>query len=283
MPSTLSPVDLANVALGKIGAQPINSLLDQQNFASLTCNTHFLLAYLELSRARPWNCLMTAANLQAITQTPLPGVSGSTTTITATAWAPLTFYSANAYVTFGGYYYQVLYDYTSTNNFINDLTLGALEQTDTQTASTNFTALTPCAYASGWSYEFALPDDFQFVAILNGCDCWDFGGYGGNDFQVMGTSLFTNQSQAVIQYVKNQPDCTQWDSMFSNAFTLKLASAIATPLRQDSGRLEAQLLVAYQQALSAAATRNGNEQQARRANVIRSSNFLRSRYFSQTG
>lgn len=283
MPSTLSPTDLANVALGKVGSQPINSLLDQQSFSALTVNTHFNLCYLELSRARPWNCLMTPALLQPITQTPLPGINGSSTTITAVPWEINTFYAANSFVTFGNYYYQVLYDYTSTNNFINDLTLGALEQTDTQTASTNFTALTPCAYPSGWSYEFALPDDYQFVAILNGCECWDFGGFGGNDFQVMGSSLFTNQVQAVIQYVKNQPDCTQWDSMFSNAFTLKLASAIATPLRQDNGRMEAQFLAAYQMALSAAATRNGNEQQVRRPNIIRGSNFLRSRYFSQAG
>ncbi len=283
MPSTLSPVDLANIALAKIGAQPINSLIDQQNFSALTVNTNFLLCYLELSRARPWNCLMTPALLQPITQTPLPGIDGTSTTITAVAWEVNTFYAANSFVTFGNYYYQVLYDYTSTNNFINDLTLGALEQTDTQTASTNFTALTPCAYASGWSYEFALPDDYQFVAMLNGCECWDFGGFGGNDFQVMGSSLFCNQVQAVIQYVKNQPDCTQWDAMFSNAFTLKLASAIATPLRQDNGRMEAQFLAAYQMALTAAATRSGNESQVRRPNIIRGSKFLSSRYFSQTG
>ena len=119
---------------------------------------------------------------------------------------------------------------------------------------------------------------------------WDYDGSGGDDYELMsgqiavgppptyGQCLFTYASQAVIQYVPNQPDTTQWDALFTNAVTLKLASAIATTLRQDGGALEAKLLMAYEQALRVARQKNGGEKQSIRFNPIRSSRFNQARY-----
>jgi hypothetical protein len=282
MPTTLAPVDLANVALQKIGAQTINSLLDQTSASALACNANFQLAYLEVTRSGRWNCLLTPAVLTQIVQTPLPGAPGSTS-ITATAWAPLTAYLANVYVTFGGYYYQVMFNYTSTVSFMNDLTTGALTQTDTQTGSTSAFGLNGSNYPSGWSYQYALPDDFQLLGILNSQTVWDYDGAGGDNYEIMGLSLFCDENQAVIQYVKNTVDTTLFDSLFADALTYKLAAAIATPLRQDGGKLQEAMLAMYERALRKARTKNGGEQQARRFNPIRDSRFNQARYGGVNG
>ena len=99
----------------------------------------------------------------------------------------------------------------------------------------------------------------------------------------MGLSLFSNCSTAVVQYVPNVPDTTQWDPMFTNAVTLKLASSVATLLRQDGGKMEQEMLALYERALRSARSKNGGEQQARRANLIRSSRFNASRYGGVNG
>lgn len=283
MPTSLSSTDLCNISLSKIGAQPINSLLDQSNPSALACNVNFQLAYLEVSRSARWNCLLTAANLVQVPQTPLPSFALPAGIASATAWAQFTPYLANVYVTFGGSYFLVAFNYTSTASFANDLTTGALVQTDQETASTSAFSRGGQAYASGWSFEYALPSDFQLLATLNESSCWDFFGAGGDNYEIMGSSLFCEQSAAVIQFVKNQPDVSQWDSLFSNAFTLKLASAIATTLRQDGGKMEAAMLQGYEMALRKARAKNGGEQQARRFNPIRDSRFNQARYTGING
>lgn len=282
MPTTLSPVDVANVALAKIGAQPVQDLSDLTNASAIACNTNFLLCYLEVSRAATWNCLLSPAVLTQEVQTPLPDI---TTPSPAPDWAPNTFYAADTYLNYGAppYIYQVMFDYTSTNNFQNDLTTGALVQTNAPLSGSPFFPGDGAQYPSGWEYQYALPSDFQYVAVLNDNVYWDVYGVGGQDYQIMGNSLFCNYSQAVIQYVKNEPDCTRWDSMFTNAVTLKLASAIATPLRQDGGRTELGMLQAYDRALSAARTKNGNEGQPRRFSPINSSRFLAARFSGKNG
>ena len=204
----------------------------------------------------------------------------------ATPWAEFTSYQANAYVTYGNYFYQVLIAYTSTNNFLNDLTSGFLAQTDQQSnQNVSDLVLDSCnggsQYPSGWAFQYALPTDFQLLGVLNGNICWDFDGGGGQGdlYEIMGTSIFCNSPIAVIQYVRDQPDTTQWDAMFTSAFTFLLASMIATPLRQDGGKLEAEMLQAYTRALSAARTRNGGESMPRRFSPLPSSRILRSRYW----
>ena len=94
MPTTLSSTDIANLALSKIGAAPIQSLTDQTNTSAIQCNANWTLAYLAVTRATRWNCLLTTAILVGIPQTPLPNVtpSGSLPNPPAVVpnWAPNT-------------------------------------------------------------------------------------------------------------------------------------------------------------------------------------------------
>ena len=283
MPTTLAPTDLANIALSKIGALPINSLTDLTSSSAIACNTNFQLAYLEVSRSARWNCLLNTANLTQVAQTPLPDTQAAISSIQATAWEPYTYYAANSYVTYGNYYYQVNFNYTSTNNFTNDVTANFLTQTDQNTWNQSFYTQGGSQYASGWPYQYELPSDFQLLAILNDNECWDFEGAGGDDYEIMGNFLYCNCQQAVVQYVTNQPDTTRFDSLMADAFTYKLAASIATQLRQDGGHMQATMFMAYQQQLRKARAKNGGEKQARRWNPIRSSRFNQARYGGVNG
>lgn len=280
MPSTLSPTDVCNIALQRIGAQSIGSLTDLTNQSAISCNTAFLLAYLKVSRSGVWNCLLDTAVLVEEPQTPVPG---STPPSPAPDWAPNTFYVAETFLNYGAppYVYQVMFDYTSTNNFFNDLTTGALVQTNVPINGDPFFSGSGTQYPSGWAFKFALPDDFQLLAALNDNVYWSWNGGGSTstDYEIMGTSLFCDWSQAIVQYVKNEPDCTRWDVLFTDAVTFKVAEMIATPLRQDGGRLEAAMLQGYKDALKEARTKNAGERQERRFNPINSSRFLAARYY----
>lgn len=203
----------------------------------------------------------------------------------AIPWAQNTAYQANTFVTYGNYFYQILVSYTSSNNFLNDLTTGFLVQTDQQSTQTQSDlVLDSCfggpQYPSGWAFEYQLPSDFQLLAMLNGNLCWDLDGGGiGSNYEIMGTSIFTNSPIGVIQYVKNQPDTTQFDSLFTHCLTFLLASMIATPVRQDGGKLESEMLGYYQRALSKARQKNGGEAQPRRFSPVPSSRIVKARYY----
>jgi hypothetical protein len=277
MPTSLSPVSLANVALSKIGAQAINSFTDLSNPSSIAVNNNWVLAYLEVSRAARWNCLVTPAVLVQIPQVPIPdGVVPSV----VPDWAPLTSYAADTYLTYGGYLYITAFAYTSTANFTIDLTTGALLQTNLPFPGLTFPTGDGSQYPSGWAFQYALPSDFQLLVALNDNTGWWgwFGSQCSSEYEIMGDKLYTNAQQAVVKYVKNQPDVSQFDSMFANALTLKLASAISTTLRQDGGKMEVALLQGYQQALKEARTKNAGERKGVRFNPIGSSDYNRARY-----
>ncbi len=281
MGTALSPVNIANAALAKVGAQAITSLTDQTSASAIICNQQYSLAVAEVSRAGRWNCLLVPAQLTAVSQTP---VIPSSSSITATAWAPLTAYTADQFISYGAYYYLVMFDLTSSNNFFNDLTAGFYTQTDQSICSSvpdPFNCIDGSQYTSTWPFAYALPADFQLLVTLNGSFCYP--GWASPEqliatWQIMGSTLFCNQSVAVIQYVQNQPDSTRFDSLFVNALTFKLASMIATTLRQDGGNMEAALLGEYKRALREARQKNGGEQNARRFNPIGTSTFVAARF-----
>lgn len=289
MPTSLSPVDVANSALSKIGAQPINSLTDQTSASALACNLNFGLAYLEVSRASRWNCILTFQQLTADPAANPPVAPGGVTPITAVPWAPLTAYLANAFLTYGGYYYTVNFDYTSSSNFVNDLTAGFLVQTDQQAGTSvpdPFAGGDGSQFQSGWSFAYLLPDDFQLLVSLNeNTSLGSWGGFGETsaEYEIIGDHLFCDETTAVVQYVKKEIDTTRFDSLFTHALTLKLASMISTLLRHDGGQMEALLLGEYKVALKEARTKNGGEKLARRFNPIASSNFNKARYGGANG
>ncbi len=281
--TTLSPTDVCNVALAKIGAQAIVSLSDPTNSSALACNNNFPAAYLEVSRAAPWNCLLNLATLASIVQTPIAPAGPP---ITFTPWAPNTAYLANVYLSFGGYVYQVLFNFTSSASFLNDLTTGAMVQTDQPVSANPIFPPNGSGYPSGWSYQYQLPADFELLVALNDNTTGygnSFVGVGTSDYQIIGQYLYANDSTATIQYVSNVIDTTRWDPMLLNCVTLKLASAVSTLIRQDGGVMERTLLMGYEDALKKARRTNGGEQQARRFNPILSSKFNRARFAGSNG
>ncbi len=287
MPTVLSPVDVANAALSKIGAQAITSFNDQFSASAVICKQNYPLAVAEVSRAGAWNCILATAQLTEVVQPSV--IPNGTGPINAIPWAPLTAYIADQFLSYGGYYYTVMFSYTSTNNFENDLTMGALTQTDQQVGTSVPDAFCPgdgSQFQSGWSFAYALPADFQLLVVLNGNICnalWGSLGMNTSEYQIIGPNIYTNAAVAVIQYVQDQPDSTRFDSLFTNALTFKLASMIATPLRHDSGQMEATLIAEYKRALREARQKNGGEQQERRFNPIGSSQFNRARYRGLAG
>lgn len=342
-----APTDCSNLALAKIGAQSINSLLDQTSQSAIQCNLNYQLAYLSVSRSARWNCILGLAVLTQEVQTPLSALqqgapptstpwvaftsftagqylsyggayyvvlnsytssasfatdlasgnlqlynSNGTTISNAVPWAPLTQYQPNAFLSYGGYYYTVNFLYTSTNNFVNDLTAGYMVQTDQQQGSSQTDAFSAYSagsqYASGWAFKFALPSDFVLldslnsnVGINNGSN--GFSGENSDDYEIIGKSLYCNQQQAVIQYIQNITDSSRFDPLFLDALTFKLASMIATPLRMDAGRMEVELLQGYERILRQARAKNGGESQTRRFNPIATSRFNQARFGGVNG
>lgn len=267
------------MALSKIGAVSIQAMNDLTSTSAIQCNTNFQLAYLAVSRAARWNCLMQTAILVEIPQTPVPPPSGSTPPGPAVPWAPNTAYAANVYLTFGGYIYITEFAYTSSFSFQNDLTTGALVQTN-YPATGQFPDGGPAPfYPSGWRHQWALPSDFVLLGALNDSECsWASLGGKGHNYEIMQGSLFTNDAQAVIKYVQNVVDTTLFDAQFTEALTYKLASMIATPLRQDGGKLAETMSGEYARVIMEAKTQDAGEKQPTRFNPISSSNFIRSRW-----
>ena len=261
------------MALSRIGAQAIESLTDQSNTSAIECAMNWQLALLEVARAHDWNCLKKAVVLAAVDQTPISpdtGVPAGTT-----EWAQFTNYAANAYVTYGGQLYQAFITHTSTASFTNDLTAGDWFQTDVLNGSA-FDECSASNYASGWSYQYALPADFVTMVSLND-QKYD---RHKTSYELMGRYLYTNDSSAVIQYVATIDDTTIYDALFVGALVYMLAAKVATKLRADSGAISQQMLGDYKMALREARVKDSNEGTSRRFNPVHNSRIVSSRWSS---
>jgi len=280
--TTLTPTDIANSALSKIGAQAIVSLTDLSNASAIACNNNFQLAFETVARATRWNCLTTTAVLVPVPQTPLPP---SAPTPPSIPWAPYTSYAANVYLSYGNAIYTTEYAYTSTGNFTNDLTTGALVQADYPDYNAFGGYPSSASYPSGWPYAFALPSDFILLDSVNAntSEEYGYGNMGEDEYEIMGQLIYTNTEQTSIKYVSNNQDTTRWDPLFIDCVTYKLASMIATALRQDGGQTEASMLAIYKQVLGQAITKNAGEKMPNRFQPINSSRFVASRWYFING
>jgi len=270
MPTPLNQLDICNLSLSRIGAKAISSLSDLTNKSAIACNASYTSVLTEVSRAHPWNCLMRASVLSSTPQTPIT----ATATISSTPWAPLTAYAVGVWVTLGAGTYQCLIAHTSTANFTIDLTMGYWMQENPLT--TNITS--GAEYASGWAYQYPLPADFLLLVELN-----EMAEGPQNEFEIQGLNLYTDADQAVVKYTALIDDATQYDSLFTNALSLRLAAPIATVLRQDGGQMAAGLNALYERALGEARTQDGNERKWKRYNPIQDSLFISSRWWSTNG
>lgn len=273
MGTSLSRTDLANQALSNIGAQPIEDFDDTDNTSATEVRGNWELAVAETGRAHAWNCLMAAVQLQPTAQIP---ISPAVPVPASTAWAPLTAYAAGAYVTYGGALYQALIANTSTASFINDLTAGFWFETDQLNVDPFNPNAIAAQYPSGWAYQYPLPPDCLLMVALN-----DNPTVGPEqEYEIIGINLYTNQSQAVIKYVKYTEDTTRFDALFAGCVVLKLSASIATRLRQDDTSIAVRMEQLYARSLTAARAKDAGERKPRRFNPVANSRFISSRWAS---
>jgi hypothetical protein len=300
-----SQTDIANLALAEVGQNPIADIDDTESVAAQLCARNFWASVAKVAREHSWNCLQ---RRQTLTQLALPESSSFGTSIgwscgQPTSWPPYwlanTAYAGGTLVTYSEAVYYCTQAYTSSNNFINDLTAGYWVQMY-QPATGAF--MGPAgALGYEWDFGFVVPEDYILLTELNGNLVW--GGYGtsqrgvGDLYEIFVyqtanpdesksnvRALFCNTPYANVKYTALIQDTTLFDPHFVDAVAVFLASKIATPLRADDGRMAAVLRQRYAtDALPAALVKDAGERKFYRYDPTRESNFLRSRFRGTNG
>jgi hypothetical protein len=111
--------------------------------------------------------------------------------------------------------------------------------------------------AFGWLNGFALPTDNLRVLEVNG---WQLSRREGN-WEVEGRLVMCNEDQADIRYIRRIEDANLFDSLFIEALSTKLASAISMPITGNPG-MNQDLLKQYE-ALTASKARRIDAYEAR--------------------
>ena len=272
----------------QLGQRKIQSINNQTDANAIACNVAWNEAFGSVAREAPWNCLKAVASLSPVVVPTNITPTDTGVPSTSTIWAPGIAYQVNVYVTYASYLYQCLIANVSSTNFASDLTKGYWFQTNY--FSPSYLGMGGNGYGTEWSNTFQLPSDFITLIELNnnnmwggGATAWGTAGSQGASHEIFQNVLFTNQASAVIKYVQYQPDTTKYDSLFTDALTLKLAATIATDLRKDDAALSLRLRQEYKQVLSEARTKNAGEDKLRRYNIVSESRFIRSRWRSTNG
>lgn len=291
--------DIANLALGKMGQQPIGDIDDQGSPAAQACAANFWQIVRQVGRAHNWNCLQ---KRRGLVQLSLPGgYSGDCTAIGWRGCAPTSlppYWTANtAYVggnlvVWGEAIYYCLQANTSSSWFLNDVTAGYWAQI----YSVFLGPLYPgTANGYEWNYAYVLPGDYILINELNGInlltedvgDLYELFTFetvnaDGSVSNVM--ALFTDAPYANIKYSALVQDPTIWDPQFVNCVATLLASQISTTLRGDDGKMAEQLEAKYlRELLPAAMMKDANERKLPRYDPTLASTFLAARYRSTNG
>lgn len=103
----------------------------------------------------------------------------------------------------------------------------------------------------GWSYQFQLPTDPYCLRVLQ----MEYPEY---KFKIEGRKLLTNESTANILYIARVEDPAQYDSLFVDAFTARMAAVLAYPITGNKGLIET-MTVLYEAKIGEAQTMDGME------------------------
>lgn len=297
----LGITDVANLALQKMGSQPIDDIEDLNGEAPAACRVAFWQTVREVGRAHNWNCLKKRLRLTQLTF-PDSGYGSFGTAIgwpgcrpssPPPYWLANTVYTGGTLVTYGEAIYYCLQGYTSGTNFIVDMTAGFWAQIYSSFFAQSFG---PAAGLYEWQFGYALPADYLLVNELNGTDCRMGKGVGSlyevfvnqvknldNTFSTA-MALFCNTPWADVKYTALIQDPTVWDPLFIGCVTTLLASKIATQIRGDDGKMAAELKSEYESSvLPWAMLKDAGEGKDRRYDPTKESNFLKSRWNSTAG
>jgi hypothetical protein len=280
MPSPISQTDICNLALMKLGMNPIQSITDLNSASAIALNTAWQLSVRQVMREHAWNCLKTRATL---TEVAIPS-SGTSTTPTVTSWQPNTFFASTTILTYGQGYYQYYIDSTSGSDLLTDLNTGRAYQTDISDTyafdEEDDNGLVPLYE---WSHSYQLPSDFILLVELNGTSALSKLQL-GSEYEINGSLIYTDDDYADIKYVQYTDDVTRFDALFIDSLATLLASNVATSLKKDNGQTALALRNMFDNVvLPRAKVKDYGEMKARRYNPIGDSNFLAARYRSTNG
>jgi hypothetical protein len=141
--------------------------------------------------------------------------------------------------------------------------------------ATGYVQLSPITPEPGydWSYAFGLPTDYSRMLTYNSFAPAD----PVTPYQIVGNQLYTDDSEAVISYIKSINDENLFDPLFVNALSTRLASKLARPLA-GSMDLEKALLQQFEVSLAEARRIDAGEGIPRRRFQWVDSDLVQSRY-----
>lgn len=231
-------LEIANGALLRLGAKPIQSLTEETGRAKL-CNAWINKVRRQALRAHPWNCALARTALNTFPNATLtPGAaSGSGVTFTA---------SAQVFTVGQDESYRLI---TLDNREARIVTV-VDPQTVIADIETNLSSTTPLPYQSWriapsweWLFRYAKPSDYLRVAKIEtttglstlggGNFSWTWWGRGQRDnspvpVKVEGQFLLSNAGpKMLVQYIRDLTDVTKFDPLLDEAIESLLAFRIA--------------------------------------------------------
>lgn len=124
----------------------------------------------------------------------------------------------------------------------------------------------------GWAYQYQLPVDCLRVLELNGREVL------ANDdsYEIEGRKLLTDAATASIVYTKRVTDPSEYDVLFCEAFTYKLAAALCKEIENSTSEKGAMLQM-FKQAMAEAGWTDAVESRPRVISPKRNSRTLAAR------
>ncbi len=193
----MTEVDLANRALGAIGARTTITSLVENSPEAIACAREFAPARDELLRKAHWDFARKAINGTVLKSA--PGTPGNTDPATA-IWVPAT-QPPLPWL----FEYQYPSDCMQVRRIVPQLT--------------SMMGLSTPIFTNG---RYAYPVNPNTVFVIPFVKAYDT--------SLAQTVILTNQYQAIIEYTFKQTAVAFWDSMFTEAFVILLATKIVFEL-----------------------------------------------------
>lgn len=130
------------------------------------------------------------------------------------------------------------------------------------------------APAFGWSYQYELPADCLRVLEFNGTEEGDVI---SEEYIIEGRRLLTNAATANLVYLRRIENVAQFDALFVEALSAKLAIALSETIRGTTGKTE-ELTTMYERVTAPLARRvDANEGRRRKGLISINSQAIRAR------
>ena len=221
----LTAIALCNQALNHLGAKAITALdgTDTSDEAE-ACINHYETTRDALLRRYPWRFACRWSDLVRDTREDYgTAEAGTATTIQDTdkAWTPDDYIGYYVYLSGGTGAGQVR---AITDNDADTLTVATWGTTPDSTTTYEIWENVP---PYPWDYQYDLPTDFLRMVETDPDD---------DLYEIEGALFRTNQTSAVIQYVRQVTDPGEFDPLFVEALAYAVALKICMPIMKDKVR-----------------------------------------------